>query len=136
MVWYFLLLKYFPQFVVIHSVIGFSIVNEAEVDVFVEFSCSFYDPADVGNYTDTASYCRINSILCICVCHNVGGFPAGSVLKNPAANAGGSGSIPGSGRSPEGGNGDPCQYSCLGNPMKKGAWRATIHEVARELEAI
>ena len=57
MVWYFLLFKYFPQFVVIHSVIGFSIVNEA--DVFVEFSCSFYDPADVGNYTDTASYVSV-----------------------------------------------------------------------------
>ena len=49
MVWYFHLLKNFPQFVVIHTVKGFSIVNEAEVDVFLELSCLFYDPILVGN---------------------------------------------------------------------------------------
>ena len=49
MVWYSQLFKNFPQFVVIHTVIGFSIVNETEVDVFLEFSCFFYDPVDVGN---------------------------------------------------------------------------------------
>ena len=49
MVWYSHLFKNFPQFVVIHMVKGFSIVNEAEVDVFLEFSCFFYDPVDVGN---------------------------------------------------------------------------------------
>ena len=43
-------LKNFPQFVVIHTVKGFSVVNEAEVDVFLEFSCFFYDPVDVGNF--------------------------------------------------------------------------------------
>ena len=47
--WYSHLFKNFPQFVVIHIVKGFSIVNEAEVDVFLEFSCFFYDPVDVGN---------------------------------------------------------------------------------------
>ena len=45
-VWYSLLFKSFPQFVVIHTVKGFSVVNEAEVDVFLEFSCFFYDPMD------------------------------------------------------------------------------------------
>ena len=49
MVWYSHLFKNFPEFVVIHTVKGFSIVNEAEVDVFVELSCFFYDPTDVGN---------------------------------------------------------------------------------------
>ena len=49
MVWYSHLFKYFPQFVVIYTVKGFSIVNEAEVDDFLEFSCFFYDPTDVGN---------------------------------------------------------------------------------------
>ena len=49
MVWYFHLFQNFPQFVVIHTVKGFSIVSEAEVDVFLEFSCLFYDPVDVGN---------------------------------------------------------------------------------------
>ena len=48
-VWYSHLSKNFPQFVVIHTVKGFSAVNEAEVDVFLEFFCFFYDPADVGN---------------------------------------------------------------------------------------
>ena len=50
MVWYSHLLKNFPQFVVIYTVKGFSVVNEAEVDVFLEFSCFFYDPTDVGNF--------------------------------------------------------------------------------------
>ena len=49
MVWYSHLLKNFPQFVVIHTIKGFSVVNEAEVDVFLEFSLFFYDPTDVGN---------------------------------------------------------------------------------------
>ena len=48
-VWYSHLFKNFPQFVVIHSVKGFSIVNEAEVDVTLEFSCFFDDSTDVGN---------------------------------------------------------------------------------------
>ena len=54
-VWYSHLLKNFPQFAVIHTVKGFSIVNEAEVDVFLEFSCFFYDPTDVGNLISGSS---------------------------------------------------------------------------------
>ena len=49
MVWYSHLSKNSPQFVVIHTVKGFREVNEAEVDVFLEFPCFFYDPTDVGN---------------------------------------------------------------------------------------
>ena len=49
----------------------------------------------------------------------------------PSANTGDSGSIAGSGRSPGGGNGNPLQYSCLGNPMDLGAWWATVHGVAK-----
>ena len=49
MVWYSHLFKNFPQFVVIHTVKSFGIVNKAEVDVFQELSCFFYDPMDVGN---------------------------------------------------------------------------------------
>ena len=55
------------------------------------------------------------------------GFPAGSVIKNLPANAGDTGSIPGLGRSPGGGNGNPLQYSCLENPLDRGAWRAAVH---------
>ena len=54
-VWYSLLLKNFPQFVVIHTVKGFGVVNEAEVDVFVELSCIFCDPPDVGYLTSGSS---------------------------------------------------------------------------------
>ena len=49
MVWYSYILKNFPQFVVIHTVKGFDIVNKAEVDGFLELSCFLYDPTDVGN---------------------------------------------------------------------------------------
>ena len=55
MVWYFHLLKNFPQFVVIHIVKGFGVVNKAEVDVFLEPSCFFNDPMDVGNLISGSS---------------------------------------------------------------------------------
>ena len=58
-------------------------------------------------------------------------FLGGSVVKNPSANTGDAGSIPGWGRSPGGGNGNPLQYSCLENPMDRGAWWATVHGVAK-----
>ena len=56
------------------------------------------------------------------------------VIKTPPANAGDirdAGSIPGLGRSPGGGHGNPLQYSCLENPMDRGAWWATVHRVAK-----
>ena len=55
MVWYSHQFKNFPQFVVIHPVKGINIVNEADVDVFLEFSCFFYDPVDVGNLISGSS---------------------------------------------------------------------------------
>ena len=58
------------------------------------------------------------------------GFPRGSKVKNPRA-LGDSGSIPESGRSPEAGPGDPLQYYCLEKPMDRGAWRSTVHRVAK-----
>ena len=54
-VWYSHLFKSFPQFVMIHPVKGFNVVNEAEVDIFLEFSCFLYDPMDVGNLTSGSS---------------------------------------------------------------------------------
>ena len=59
------------------------------------------------------------------------GFPGGSEVKVSAWNAGDLGSIPGSGRSPGEGNGNPLQYSCLENPMEGGAWWTTVHGVAK-----
>ena len=64
------------------------------------------------------------------------GFPGGAsdLKKKPSANAGDirdSGSTPESGRSPGGGHGHPLQYSCLENPMDRGAWRATVHGIGK-----
>ena len=53
-------------------------------------------------------------------------------MKNPPTNAGDIGLIPGLGRYPEEGNGNPLQYSCLGNPMDRGAWRAIVHGVTKD----
>ena len=62
---------------------------------------------------------------------SLGSISDGSVVKNPPINPGDMGSILGSGRSPGEGNGSPLQYSCLGNPMDGGAWKATVHGVAK-----
>ena len=59
------------------------------------------------------------------------GFPHSSVGKESACNAGDPGLIPGLGRSPGEGNGNPFQYSCLENPMDGGAWRAAVHPTER-----
>ena len=59
------------------------------------------------------------------------------MVKNPPTNTGDIrdvGSIPGSGRSPGGGPGNPLQYSCMENPMDRGAWRKTVHGVTKELD--
>ena len=55
MVWYSHLLKNFPQFILIHRVKGFGVVNNAKVDIFLELSCFSYDPADVGNLISGSS---------------------------------------------------------------------------------
>ena len=64
------------------------------------------------------------------------GFPGGSVVKNPPANAGDVGSIPWLGKSPGEGNGNLLQYPCLGNPMERGACRATVNGLSKESDTI
>ena len=59
------------------------------------------------------------------------GFPSGSNDKESVCNARDQSSIPGSGRSPGGGNDNPCQYSCLENSMDRGAWQATVHGITK-----
>ena len=59
------------------------------------------------------------------------GSPGGSDGKESACSGGDPGSMPGLGRSPGGGNGNPLQYSCLENAMNRGAWQATVHAVAK-----
>ena len=61
------------------------------------------------------------------------GFPGGSEDKASACNAGDPGSIPGLGRCPGEGNGNPLQYSCLENPMDRGAWWTTVHGVTKSI---
>ena len=61
------------------------------------------------------------------------GFPGGSVVDNSSATTGDMGLIPGPGRSFGEGNDNPLQYSCLQNPMDRGAWRAAVHGVTKEL---
>ena len=64
------------------------------------------------------------------------GLPRWLSDKEPPANAGDAGSIPGSGRSPGGGHGNLLQYSCLEKPMDRGAWQATVHRVANESDRL
>ena len=77
------------------------------------------------------------SFLCLCLVtiyilySLVLGFPGGSVVKNPPANAGNAGSIPGWRRSPGEGNGNSLWYSYLGNLTDRGAWRSIVHRVAK-----
>ena len=63
MVWYSHLIQNFPQFIVIHTVKGFGIVNKAEIDVFLELSCFFDDPADVGNLTSGSRSLELSEIF-------------------------------------------------------------------------
>ena len=84
------------------------------------------------------TYMYVCIYMCVCVyiyvCVSIyvcGGFPGSSVVKNLPANAGDPGSIPGSGRSPGGGQGNLLQYSCLENSMDRGVWWATVRRVTQ-----
>ena len=70
MVWYSYLFKNFPQFMVIHTVKGFSIVNEADIDIFLEFPCFLHDPTNVGNLTSGSSaFSKLNLYICMFSVH-------------------------------------------------------------------
>ena len=69
----------------------------------------------------------------MCIPNNDGGLPRKLSGKESTCQAGDLGSIPGSGRSPGERNGNPLQYSCLGNPMDRGAWRSAHHGMAKQL---
>ena len=92
-------------------------------------------PCALGNsgaaFLESGYCCHVQALLvfmCLfCICDLSGG----SVVKNPPANAGHLVSVLGSGTSPGVGKGNPLQYACLGNPMDRGAWWATVHRVAK-----
>ena len=79
MVWYSHLFQNFPQFIVTHTVKGFDIVNKAEIDVFLELSCFFHDPADVGNLMSGSSAFSKTSL-------NIRKFTAHVLLKSGLEN--------------------------------------------------
>ena len=88
-----------------------------------------FDQLEVLKNKFTSIYWK--QFLNFLVWNNVNKFPGGAEVKASACNVGDLGSIPGSGRSPGEGNGNPLQYSCLENPMDGGAWWATVHRSQR-----
>ena len=127
-VWYSQLFQNFPQFIGIHTVKGFHIVNKAEIGVFLELSCFFDDPADVGNLISGSSAFSKTSL-------NIWKFTVHILLKPGLENslvAQRLKRLPpmqetwvrslGQEHSPGEGNGNPLQYSHLENPMDGEAW--------------
>ena len=108
----------FSQLIVIHTVKGFGIVNKAEIDVFLELSCFFNDPVDVGNLISGSSDFSKSSL-------NIWKFTVYVLLKPGLDNFEHYFISVGEG------NGNPRQYSCLENPMDRGAWWATVHGLQR-----
>ena len=92
----------------------------------------------LGLCTDSERFTsRLNGVRVLTGCLSNTSFPGGLVVKNPPASAGdavGIGLIPGWGRSPGEGNGNPLQYSSWENPMDRAGWLATVHAVAKELD--
>ena len=110
--------------------------QELELKIFV--SLSFFFLPKVLIYVDrTVVWGLLGQAVCFyrkCLQVSVGAFQVVLVVKNPTANSGDSrdmGLIPRSGRSPGGGKGNPLQYTCLENPMNRGAWGATVHRVSK-----
>ena len=85
------------------------------------------------SYRAAVILCYLQSLISLPLA-TTGGFPGGTVVKNLPANAGDADLIPVLGRSPGEGNGNLLQYSCLVNPMNRGAWQATVHGVSKELD--
>ena len=94
--------------------------------VYLLWRCVYSNPLPILKLVYFSLHCWVVSSLYI-----LREFPNSSVGKETVCSAGDLGSIPGSGRSPGKGNGNPLQYSCLENPMDRGAWQATVHGVAR-----
>ena len=109
----------------------------SEVKISLSFLVLMYlsDNILLNNTTNNIfNYVSIYYILLYACVFLYMGFPGGSAVENLPANSGDAGSIPGSGRSPGERNGKLLQYSCLGNPMDRGAWQATVHGVTKELD--
>ena len=103
-------------------------ISEVKINLFFLVLMYLSDNFLLNNTTNNIfNYVSIYYILIYACVFLYMGFPGGSAVGNLPANSGDAGSIPGSGRSPGEGNGKLLQYSCLGNPMDRGAWQATVH---------
>ena len=98
-----------------------SILNNSLIVLFIKIFKQIFIKLSTLLVTNSLNFC-VSENIC---------FPGGSEVKASASKAGDRGSIPGSGRFPGEGNGNPLQYSCLENPMDGGAWQATVHWVAK-----
>ena len=109
----------------IHKVKDFSVVNEAEIDIFLEFPCFFYDPVNVGNLISGSSAFSKSSLYIWKFPVHVPLKPSLKDFENYFASVCSCmvalSSIPRSGRSPGEGNGNPLQYSCQENAMDRGS---------------
>ena len=110
--------------------VSFNISPSNEYSGLISFRMDWLDLLAVQG-TLTSLLQHYSSKASILWCSALCGFPGGSEVKTSACNAGDLGSIPGSRRSPGEGNGNPLQYSCLKNPMYRGAFWATVHGVTK-----
>ena len=117
---------------------SFSISSSNEYSQLISFRIDWFDLVAIQgtfqhlfqHHSSKASIFQHSAFFMVQLSHPLG-FPGGSEVKASASNAGDPGLIPGSGRSPGEGNGNPLQYSCLENPMDRGAWQATVHGVTK-----
>ena len=109
-----------------HLYAGLSLRHSHSLFPFTQFSALMSPPQVISPISSILAL-----FLFLSMYHSLMGFPGGSVVKNPPANAGDAGLISGLGRSPGEGNGNPLQYSCLENPMDKGALWAIVYGIAR-----
>ena len=107
----------------------FSLILSIPLELFlIQIMIVFLSCATITVLCIPPYWCIYSFLQCFLnIYHILRGFPGGSVVKNPPVHAGDVGSIPGSGRSLGGGNGNPLQYSCLENPMDRGDWWDTVH---------
>ena len=109
----------------LHEFGGFSSLTGEKSELFLTL-------VNFRNYSVHPFQCSFSDLDKLLTCMHILGFPGDSVVKNPLANTGDQGSIPGLGRSPAEGNANSLQYSCLENSLDRGAWWATVHGVAKE----
>ena len=125
--------NFFQQRFVVFGIQVFHFIGLALIIVLFLICCKWYCFLSlISGLLLVSVYRSIIVVYCFCVGFTAGmGFPGSLDGKASAYNVGDPGSIPGSGTSPGEGNGNPLQYSCLENPMDRGAWWATVHGVAK-----